>query len=84
MSVKEILLAEMTIGMLDGEQVCIPTAEEAQVMGELEQHTLVTVNGAGDESVPALDDNNGDKDDVELAVVKVGKVSKMKLSWLAL
>jgi hypothetical protein len=45
MSVKEILLAEMTTaGMLDGERVRIPAAEEAQAMGELEPHTLVAVN----------------------------------------
>jgi hypothetical protein len=35
MSVKEIQLAEMTTGMLDGEQIHILMAEEAQAMGEL-------------------------------------------------
>jgi hypothetical protein len=84
MSVEEILLAEMTTGMLDGEHVHTPTAEEARAMGELEPHTLVRGNGAEDESGPGFDDSVGDKDNVVVAGVKVGNVTKMKLNWLAL
>jgi hypothetical protein len=50
----------------------------------LESHTLDPVTGFGDESVPALDDNNGDEDDAEVAGVNVGKELKTKLNWLAL
>jgi hypothetical protein len=84
MSVEEILLAEMTTGMLDGDRVRIPTAEEAQARGELEPHTLDPLNVAGDESGPAFDDNDGDNDDVVVAGVKVGNVSKMKVNRLSL
>ena len=84
MSVEEILLAEMTTGMLDGECVRTPTAEEACAMGELGPHTLVPGSGAEDESGPAFNDSVGDEDDVAVAGVKVGNVTKMKLNRLAL
>jgi hypothetical protein len=48
MSVEEIILAEMTTGMLDGDRVHICTAEEAQARGELEPHTLDPLNAAVD------------------------------------
>jgi hypothetical protein len=84
MSVEEILLAEMTTGMLDGDRVHIPTTEKARAMGELEPHTLDPLNAAGDESEPAFEDKNGEDDDVVVAGVKVGNVSKMKLNRLSL
>jgi hypothetical protein len=84
MSVEEILLAEMTTGMLDGDRVRIPTTEEAQARGELEPHTLDPLNAAGEESGPAFDDNDGDNDEVVVAGVKAGNKSKMKLNRLLL
>jgi hypothetical protein len=84
MSAEEILIAEMTTGMLDRERVRTPTAEEARAMGELGLHTLVPGSGAEDESGPAFDDSVGDEDDIIVAGVKVRNVTKIKLNQLAL
>jgi hypothetical protein len=83
-SVKEILLAQITTDMLEGEQVCIPTAEEAQAREELEPHTLKSVNAAQDKSGPAFDDNNDEEDNLVVAGVKVRNMLKVKLNRLAL
>jgi hypothetical protein len=84
MSAEEILLSEMTNGMLDGEQVETRMDQETLAMEELEPLTWATMMVAEDESMPTVDGINRNEEDVEVAGVKIRKVTKMKLNRLAL
>jgi hypothetical protein len=73
MSAEEILLSEMTNGMLDGERVETCTDQE-----ELAPLTWAMMMVVEEESLLTVDGINRNQEDVEVAGVKIGKATKMK------
>jgi hypothetical protein len=78
MSAEEILLSEMTNGMLDGERVETCTDQEELAMEELEPLTWAMMMVVEEESLLTVDGINRNQEDVEVAGVKIGKATKMK------
>jgi hypothetical protein len=72
MSAEEILLSEMTDGMLDGERVETRTGQEELAMEELEPLIWATMMVAEEESLLTVKGINRNEEDVKVAGGKIG------------
>jgi hypothetical protein len=72
MSAEEILLSEMTNGMLDGERVETRTGQEELAMEELEPLIWATMMVAEEESLLTVKGINRNEEDVKVAGGKIG------------